>query len=132
MTEHKDADSRYPMAVENPTLYNSPPPLPGSEHSPVQTPTSLMKNESIEEVPLPPRSGKILGLRRRTFWIVCGILLVIVIGAAVGGGVAGSKTSKKSSTSSNAGAGAVNGGSSSRYESFHSQVSSQSSTNSPT
>ncbi|TFB04371.1 hypothetical protein CCMA1212_003849 [Trichoderma ghanense] len=38
---------------------------------------------------------RILGLRKRTFWIVVGILLALVVAAAVGGGVGGGLASKK-------------------------------------
>ncbi|KZF20732.1 hypothetical protein L228DRAFT_178145 [Xylona heveae TC161] len=48
----------------------------------------------------PSGKPKILGMRRKTFWIVFGIVLaVIVIGAAVGGGVGGGLSAKHHSES---------------------------------
>ena len=39
---------------------------------------------------------KIWGVKRKTFWIIVGILLVIIIAGAVGGGVGGALASKSS------------------------------------
>lgn len=41
----------------------------------------------------------ICGLRKRNFWIIAAILILIVIGAAVGGGVGATLSSKDSSSS---------------------------------
>ena len=42
------------------------------------------------------RRGNICGLRRRTFWILLGVVCLIVIAAAVGGGVGGALSNKHS------------------------------------
>jgi hypothetical protein len=40
------------------------------------------------------KDARILGLRRKHFWIVVAVALVVVIGAAVGGGVGGAMANK--------------------------------------
>lgn len=103
VTEHTAADSRYAIAVEKPTLYNSPPPLPGTPNftthdASIQSPNSLNKHGIFEVSALSNRPRKIMGLRRRTFWTLCAVLIAIIIGAIVGG-VVGSQSSKKSNSS---------------------------------
>ncbi|KAE9378503.1 hypothetical protein N431DRAFT_541927 [Stipitochalara longipes BDJ] len=50
-------------------------------------------------LPAPPRSSKrICGLAARTFWIVAGVIGILVVAAAVGGGVGGALGSKSKNT----------------------------------
>ncbi|KAL7823982.1 hypothetical protein V8C26DRAFT_384487 [Trichoderma gracile] len=51
----------------------------------------------VEGAGMPGKSAekKILGLRKKTFWILVGIVLALVVAAAVGGGVGGGLASKK-------------------------------------
>ncbi|SPN99729.1 uncharacterized protein DNG_02580 [Cephalotrichum gorgonifer] len=45
---------------------------------------------------------KILGLKKRTFWIVLILAIVVIAAAAIGGGVGGSQSSKKSKSGADA------------------------------
>ncbi|OAA73293.1 hypothetical protein ISF_00194 [Cordyceps fumosorosea ARSEF 2679] len=42
-----------------------------------------------------PRPFKVLGLKRRTFWILLVVALLVIVAAAVGGGVGGALSSRK-------------------------------------
>jgi len=65
----------------------------------------------------PPGSKRICGLASRTFWMVAGVIGIVVVAAAVGGGVGGALASKSTqnaaSTSSTQSAGSAQGASTS-------------------
>lgn len=55
----------------------------------VQPETSIPVVTDSSSEPLPKRARSICGLRRRTFWILAILSIIIIIGAAVGGGIGG-------------------------------------------
>lgn len=61
-------------------------------------PSQAQKSPDAPLPPLPKEERKIMGLKRRSFFILLGLLLVIVV-AAVVGGVAGGVISSKSKSS---------------------------------
>ncbi|KAK6206943.1 hypothetical protein QIS74_13431 [Colletotrichum tabaci] len=71
--------------------------------------------EGLDEKKEAPASGTICGMRKKVFWIVLAVALLIVIGAAVGGGVGAAMSAQKSSqqSSSSSGGSSGNGSSSS-------------------
>ncbi len=55
--------------------------------------TQYLAEKGLPQSPQP--NGRIWGMRRSIFWILCAVVGLVVIGAAVGGAVGGSQSSSK-------------------------------------
>lgn len=76
--------------------YYSPEPIPAYPNT--ATDTNKIAYESVTYEAQPQAARTICGLRKRTFWILM-IVAIVVIAAAVGGGVGGALASRSSSNS---------------------------------
>ena len=65
--------------------------------APEPVPPYYNPDSSLPQTPAPT----ICGIRRRTFWIIAGIVGLVVIAAAVGGGVGGALSNRSSAESAN-------------------------------
>lgn len=126
--------SAYPHQKFQPvpvTSYVGAEPKPWIEHDPSSPPTARDGDgyapEAVPAYYRPPGAGPselhdsalpavppptICGIRRKKFWIIAGVIGLLVIAAAVGGGVGGALSNKSSSESAQqSGSGANNGNS---------------------
>ena len=79
-------------------------PIPVGQH-PHEAPIPALPNSykkgpqiGIESGDGTPSGKRILGMRRKTFWLVLAITVVVIV-AAIGGGVGGSLANKKTTSS---------------------------------
>ncbi|KAJ8115986.1 hypothetical protein OPT61_g2496 [Boeremia exigua] len=107
--------------------YYSPEPIPANPDS--VTDTNKIAYETAAYGQQPPQT--ICGLRKRTFWILVGVAVVVVAGA-VGGGVGGALASRSSSDSSSPSSSNSNSNSDSNSNTATAQSSAQSSSAAPT
>lgn len=126
--------SAYPHQKFQPvpvTSYVGAEPKPWIEHDPSSPPTARDGDgyapEAVPAYYRPPGAGPselhdsalpavppptICGIRRKKFWVIAGVIGLLVIAAAVGGGVGGALSNKSSSESAQqSGSGANNGNS---------------------
>lgn len=126
--------SAYPHQKFHPvpvTSYVGPEPKRWLEHDPSSPPTARDGDgyapEAVPAYYRPPGAGPselhdsalpavppptICGIRRKKFWIIAGVIGLLVVAAAVGGGVGGALSNKSSSESAQqSGSGANNGNS---------------------
>ncbi|KAF3919285.1 hypothetical protein ABW20_dc0110161 [Dactylellina cionopaga] len=118
-----------PMAVEAEKTYyqptygvSQPPPMTGYSNTNTNTPypdanvaAPAYENPGTLPPPAayngPPAEKKILGLKKKTFWIVLVVLIIVIIGAVGGavGGILSSKNKKSTGSATGSNAGGNNG-----------------------